>query len=82
MSEPTTTMRDALEAAFEEAGKAAPAADQAPSTPEPIEPTAADLEASANDTGAAADQPAGQDLNALAEGQAKDGQPQIGRAHV
>jgi len=72
MSEPTTTMRDALEAAFKEAEK---------EIPEPAtEPAAAAIDTDP----APADAPAGdapeaaaaeQDLNALAEDKAKDGQP-------
>jgi hypothetical protein len=62
MSEPTTTMRDALEAAFEKADEPLPtaaASDPAPAL-DPIEP----VEASSDPVAATA---ASQDLNALAE---------------
>lgn len=62
MSEPTTTMRDALEAAFEKADEPLPtaaASDPAPAL-DPIEP----VEASSDTVAATA---ASQDLNALAE---------------
>ena len=71
MTEPTTSMRDALEAAFEEADKPLPtpaAADPAPA-PEPAdlgEPAAAASDAPA------ADPVASQDLNALAEDKPAD----------
>lgn len=66
MSEPTTTMRDALEAAFKEA-------EQDPPTPAP-EPTADPAPAPAEPAAAAPEAPeAAQDLNALAE--ENDGQP-------
>ena len=62
MTEPTTTMRDAIAAAFEEADEPLPtaASSEPVSAPEPIEPAAADLEP-------AADPAASQDLNALSE---------------
>lgn len=62
MSEPTTTMRDALEAAFEKADEPMPttaASDPAPAL-DPIEPTVADSEP-------AEVSEASQDLNALSE---------------
>jgi len=62
MSEPTTTMRDALEAAFEEAKEPLPSAPASEAAPEPVEasePAPADAPA--------ADPAASQDLNALAE---------------
>ena len=65
MSEPTTTMRDALEAAFEEAEKTpqapAPAPEPAPADTAPAEPAAAATEAKEGE----------QDLNALAEDKPK-----------
>ena len=72
MSEPTTTMRDALEAAFKEA-------EETPKGPDPTpEPAAAAIDTDP----APADEPAGdappaaeQDLNALAEDKPKEGQP-------
>lgn len=66
MSEPTTTMRDALEAAFKEAEQDPPTPAPEPAgdpAPAPAEPAAAAPEAAE----------AAQDLNALAE--EKDGQP-------
>ena len=65
MTEPTTSMRDALEAAFEEADKPLPGAtpDPAPA-PEPIASSDVDPVAS-SEPGVAAE--ASQDLNALAE---------------
>lgn len=66
MTEPTTSMRDALEAAFEEADKPLPtpaAADPSP-TPEPID--SSEPVADVSDA-PAADPVATQDLNALAE---------------
>ena len=67
MSEPTTTMRDAIEAAFKEADQ---------ELPEPInEPTAPDADPAPADAPAAEPQAADQDLNALAEDKPKDGQP-------
>lgn len=68
MSEPTTTMRDALEAAFEEAEKTPSAA-----APEPVVEVI-DTDPAPADTPAAEAPEASQDLNALAEEQ-KDGQP-------
>ena len=72
MSEPTTTMRDALEAAFkraeEEPQDAAPAPEPAAAA---INTDPAPADAPAGDE----PQPAEQDLNALAEDQPKDGQP-------
>jgi hypothetical protein len=65
MSEPTTTMRDALEAAFEKADeplKTAPAPEAAPG-PEPVESSEPVAAASSE----AADPAAAQDLNALSE---------------
>ncbi len=66
MSEPTTTMRDALEAAFEKADeplKTAPAP-EAISAPEPVQSSEP---AAAAPSDQAADPAASQDLNALAE---------------
>ena len=72
MSEPTTTMRDALEAAFKEAEETPKAS--AP-TPEPaaaeIDTDPAPADAPAGDAAPAAEQ----DLNALAEDKSQDGQP-------
>lgn len=68
MSEPTTTMRDALEAAFEEAEKTPSAA-----APEPVVEVI-DTDPAPADAPAAEAPEASQDLNALAEEQ-KDGQP-------
>ena len=68
MSEPTTTMRDALEAAFEEAEKTPSAA-----APEPVVEVI-DTDPAPADAPAADAPEANQDLNALAEEQ-KDGQP-------
>jgi hypothetical protein len=62
MSEPTTTMRDAIEAAFEQADEPLPSAPAQDIAPEPVaasEPAPADSPA--------ADPAASQDLNALAE---------------
>lgn len=63
MTEPTTTMRDAIAAAFEEADEPLPtaASSEPVSAPDPIEPAAASSEP-------AADPVASQDLNALSEG--------------
>lgn len=62
MTEPTTTMRDAIAAAFEEADEPLPtaAASEPVSAPDPIEPAAASSEPAAASA-------ASQDLNALAE---------------
>lgn len=62
MTEPTTTMRDAIAAAFEEADEPLPTAalSEPASAPEPIEPAAAS-------SAPAADSAASQDLNALSE---------------
>ncbi len=62
MTEPTTTMRDAIAAAFEEADEPLPtvASSEPASAPEPIEPAAAS-------SAPAADSAASQDLNALSE---------------
>ena len=71
MTEPTTSMRDALEAAFEEADKPLPtpaAADPAPA-PEPADLGEPAAEAS---DAPAADPVASQDLNALAEDKPAD----------
>lgn len=70
MTEPTTSMRDALEAAFEEADKPLPgaAADPAPAS-DPIASSDPDPVASA-DSGVAAE--ASQDLNALSEEKGAD----------
>ncbi len=67
MSEPTTTMRDALEAAFEKADEPLPiaaASDPAPAL-DPIEPAVASSEPAAASA-------ASQDLNALAEEKPSD----------
>jgi len=72
MSEPTTTMRDALEAAFKEAEESPKASDPTPEpAPAAIDTDPAPADAPAGDTPQAADQ----DLNALAEDQPKGGQP-------
>ena len=75
MSEPTTTMRDALEAAFKRAEEDPQAA--APAAPEPtaaaIDTDPAPADAPAGDAPEA--QAADQDLNALAEDKPQDGQP-------
>ena len=68
MSEPTTTMRDALEAAFEEAEKTPSAA-----APEPVAEVI-DTDPAPADAPAADAPEANQDLNALAEGN-KDERP-------
>lgn len=72
MSEPTTSLRDALEAAFEEPQEAAPAPVEAPAAeaPAPVEDSAPEVTAEAP-----ADEPAaeGADLNALAEGEPEEG---------
>ena len=68
MSEPTTTMRDALEAAFEEAEKPLPNSEPSASFEPEIpaaEPAAAEPQA----------QEVSQDLNALAEEKSKDDRP-------
>lgn len=70
MSEPTTSLRDAIESALEEPEQAAPASAE-PSAAEPA--PAAEPEASESEH--AGSEPAGdsaQDLNALAEGEASD----------
>ena len=75
MSEPTTTMRDALEAAFKRAEEEPQATTAPEATPEPsaaaIDTDPAPADATAGDDAPAADQ----DLNALAEDKPKDGQP-------
>lgn len=72
MSEPTTTMRDALEAAFKEAEETPKALDP---TPEPAA-AAIDTDPAPADAPAGDDAPAAeQDLNALAEDKPKEGQP-------
>ncbi|CAB4136655.1 hypothetical protein UFOVP312_37 [uncultured Caudovirales phage] len=68
MSEPTTTMRDALEAAFEEADKPLPAS-------EPVAAIEPDIPAAASDAAEPQAQDASQDLNALAEDKSKDDRP-------
>lgn len=72
MSEPTTTMRDAIEAAFKEADQELPEPTDAPAAAA-IDTDPAPADAPAGDAPEA--QAADQDLNALAEDKAKDGQP-------
>lgn len=71
MSEPTTTMRDAIEAAFEQADEPLPSAPEQNFEPAPAaEPVAASEPAPAD--APAAESAASQDLNALAEEKSAD----------
>ena len=67
MSEPTTTMRDALEAAFKEADEPIPTASEQPAQEDDLA-----LEAQIEVPGEAPAVDAGQDLDAIAEGEQND----------
>jgi hypothetical protein len=64
MSEPTTSLRDSIAAALEENETTAPA----PEAPVAAEPASAEPVAEASEATGSPDDPAGQDLDALAEG--------------
>jgi hypothetical protein len=68
MSEPTTSMRDAIEAAFQEADEPLPTSSEQPAAPE----EALALEAQIEVPGDAPAADGAQDLNAIAEGEQKD----------